>query len=109
MESRDALSLQFNTRLYSVLQSRAPHKITARAFGTKGDASMPQRKFVTLGLCVALAAWYGSGAGAADTAGGAAAGEPETLDTIIVTARKRDESLAQVPISITAFTAQSLE
>jgi outer membrane receptor protein involved in Fe transport len=49
------------------------------------------------------------GARAADPAGSNANAEPETLDTIIVTARKRDESLAQVPISITAFTAQSLE
>jgi iron complex outermembrane recepter protein len=56
-----------------------------------------------------IAAFYGAGACAADAAGGAPAAGTETLDTVIVTARKRDESLAQVPISITAFTAQSLE
>jgi iron complex outermembrane receptor protein len=55
------------------------------------------------------AACYGPGARAADAAGGGPAADTETLDTVIVTARKRDESLAQVPISITAFTAQSLE
>jgi iron complex outermembrane recepter protein len=56
-----------------------------------------------------IAAFYSAGACAADAAGGAPAADTETLDTVIVTARKRVESLAQVPISITAFTAQSLE
>ena len=32
-----------------------------------------------------------------------------TLDTVIVTARKRDESLAEVPVSVTVFNAQTLE
>ena len=32
-----------------------------------------------------------------------------TLDTVVVTARKRDESLAKVPEAITVFTAQTLE
>ena len=31
------------------------------------------------------------------------------VETVIISARKRDESLAQVPISITAFTAESLK
>ena len=41
--------------------------------------------------------------------GGGTTTEATTLDTVIVTARKRDESLAQVPVSITAFTSQTLE
>jgi iron complex outermembrane recepter protein len=43
----------------------------------------------------------------ADTAGAAA--DTESLETITVTARKRDESLATVPVSITVFTAEALE
>lgn len=36
------------------------------------------------------------------------AAEADTLDTIMVTARKRDESLARVPVSMTVFTAENL-
>jgi len=62
-----------------------------------------------LGAAAACSAvFYGTGACAADAAT-ATPSDSETLDTVIVTARKRDESLAQVPISITAFTSQSLE
>jgi iron complex outermembrane recepter protein len=52
---------------------------------------------------------FSGGASAADATAAGAATDADTLDTVIVTARKREESLAQVPISITAFTAQSLE
>ena len=52
---------------------------------------------------------YGEGAGAADVTATSTASDNETLDTVVVTARKREESLAQVLISITAFSAQSLE
>ena len=31
------------------------------------------------------------------------------LDTVVVTARKREETLQDVPIAVSAFTAQSLE
>ena len=61
-----------------------------------------------LSLAASAAALYGTAARAVDAAGASAA-DAETLETITVTARKRDESLAQVPISITAFTSQSLE
>lgn len=57
----------------------------------------------------AIAFLYCSGAGAADVTSTSAASDADTLDTVVVTARKREESLAQVPISITAFTSQSLE
>jgi iron complex outermembrane recepter protein len=57
----------------------------------------------------AIAFLCGGSAGAADVTATSTASNTETLDTVVVTARKRDESLAQVPISITAFTAQSLE
>ena len=39
----------------------------------------------------------------------AAAASDTSVEEVIVTARKRDESVAKVPISITAFTSQTLE
>jgi outer membrane receptor protein involved in Fe transport len=39
----------------------------------------------------------------------AATAETESLETITVSARKRDESLATVPVSITVFTGENLE
>src|ERR1700679_2103542 len=59
-----------------------------------------------LGVCsMAMSAGTARAADAAD----AAVADTESLDTITVTARKRDESLATVPISVTVFTAQALE
>jgi len=53
---------------------------------------------------------YAGGACAADTtAAAAAATDSDTLETITVSARKRDESLAKVPVSITVFTGEALE
>jgi len=48
-------------------------------------------------------------AGHAFAATAAAAGSDTSVEEVIVTARKRDESVAKVPISITAFTSQTLE
>jgi iron complex outermembrane receptor protein len=48
-----------------------------------------------------------AGEAATDT-GASATSEIESLETITVTARKRDESLATVPISVTVFTGQVL-
>ncbi len=59
--------------------------------------------FAAVGVAI-----HGTGACAAD-AGGPAATADNTLDTVVVTARKRDESLAEVPISVTVFSAQTLE
>jgi outer membrane receptor protein involved in Fe transport len=57
-----------------------------------------------------LGATGAAGAFAADDTGPSApAEEAPTLSTITVTARKRGESLAEVPTSITAFTADSLD
>jgi outer membrane receptor protein involved in Fe transport len=50
-----------------------------------------------------------SGSATAADASDTAATEGESLDTITVTARKRDESLATVPVSITVFTGESLQ
>jgi outer membrane receptor protein involved in Fe transport len=45
----------------------------------------------------------------ADTVAATASADTEVLETITVTARKRDESLATVPVSITVFTGEALE
>src|SRR5271165_4584073 len=76
-----------------------------------GEGARPARYPVTplLGLLAACGiALHAGGASAADAAVSATA-DTESLETITVTARKRDESLAQVPVSITAFTSQTLE
>src|SRR5271167_233537 len=50
-----------------------------------------------------------AGDACADAAATSGAADTESLETITVTARKRDESLATVPISVTVFTGQALE
>ena len=70
---------------------------------------MPRRNLLArwLGLSAACsAALYSAGACAQETAAPAAA-ESTTLETITVSARKRDESLATVPEAITVFTSQT--
>jgi hypothetical protein len=59
-------------------------------------------------LAVCGVALQAGGARAADAAASSAT-DAETLETITVSARKRDESLATVPVSITVFTSESLE
>ena len=56
---------------------------------------------VALGLCAPLA--Y-----AQETPADAQA-EQGTLDAIVVTARKREETLQDVPVAVTAFTADNLD
>jgi len=65
------------------------------------------KRVLVLGA-VCGSALYGVNAGAAEATAENAA-ESTTLETVVVTARKRDESLAEVPISVTVFTAQTLE
>jgi iron complex outermembrane recepter protein len=89
-----------------------PTHQTADPAATTGDKPMPRRSFFAqlLGLSAACGvAFHGGAACAQDSTAGATTMEATTLDTVIVTARKRDESLAQVPVSITAFTSQTLE
>src|SRR6202166_1331723 len=59
-------------------------------------------------LAVCGVALQSGGARAADATTSSAT-DTETLETITVSARKRDESLANVPVSITVFTSESLE
>jgi iron complex outermembrane recepter protein len=80
---------------------------------------MAGRHFTSFGLrerrCVAratIAAAMGlvlAASARAQTAAAPAAIDESGLETIIVTARKRDESVAEVPTSITVFTAESLQ
>jgi outer membrane receptor protein involved in Fe transport len=76
-----------------------------------GENAMSVRNRVTplLGLiAVCGIAMHAADAPAADAAA-AAGSETDTLETITVSARKRDESLATVPVSITVFTGETLE
>ncbi|MFT7722326.1 MAG: TonB-dependent receptor [Roseateles sp.] len=69
----------------------------------------PAPSRLQLALFTALAAL--GGAAAAQTAPAAATAEPAvtTLDTVKVTARKREESLQDVPVAVTALTAEQLD
>ena len=62
-----------------------------------------------LGLLAVCGTTMHAGETRADVAADAAATDAEALETITVTARKRDESLANVPVSITVFTGDTLE
>jgi iron complex outermembrane recepter protein len=92
-------------------QTTNPNHQTSDPAAITGDKPMPRRSFFAqlLGLSAACGAALHGGAVCAQDTAAAAATEATTLDTVIVTARKRDESLAQVPVSITAFTSQTLE
>jgi outer membrane receptor protein involved in Fe transport len=86
-------------------------KQTTNAPVNPGVNAMPRRSFFAqlLGLSAACgAALHGGSACAQDAATTAAAADSTTLDTVVVTARKRDESLAKVPEAITVFTSQTL-
>ncbi len=72
---------------------------------------MPHRSSLA-GLLIAVAACgmaLHPGGVRADTVAATASADTEVLETITVTARKRDESLATVPVSITVFTGEALE
>ena len=57
---------------------------------------------------VALVAWA-PGARAQTAPAAAAAAASDQVETVIVTARKRDEAISKVPASITAFSSQTLQ
>jgi iron complex outermembrane recepter protein len=64
------------------------------------------RPFGLLAVC-GIAMYAGDAR--ADAAAAGSTADAESLETITVTARKRDESLANVPVSITVFTGEVLE
>lgn len=63
---------------------------------------------LAIGLTLSLGALQTQAQDAA-TSTPAAEGEAVTLDAIQVTARKREETLQEVPVAVTAFTAESLD
>lgn len=76
-----------------------------------GENSLPGR--TSYARLLALSASFGLAVHAGDApaadAAASAGTDADTLETITVSARKRDESLANVPVSITVFTSESLE
>ncbi len=61
------------------------------------------------GLSLAIALGLFAPLGHAQEAADAPASESGTLDTIKVTARKREETLQDVPVAVTAFTPDTLD
>ena len=61
------------------------------------------------GLSLAIALGLFAPLGHAQDAAGAPASEEGTLDAIVVTARKREETLQDVPVAVTAFTPDTLD
>jgi iron complex outermembrane recepter protein len=76
-----------------------------------GKNTMPRRNLLArlLGLSAVCGSALHGGVACADDAAASATASDQRLETIIVTARKRDESLAQVPISVSVFTFQALQ
>ena len=72
-----------------------------------------KRKYLSLAVAATLAApaaWAQDPAAAGDSAAGATgSSETRTLDSVKVTARKREETLQEVPVAVTAFTPEALE
>lgn len=64
------------------------------------------RSSIAVGAVLLGLAFGWAGAGAAQTA--SASADPGTLESVIVTARKREEALAEVPMSISVFSADVL-
>ena len=58
--------------------------------------------------CVSICAGVAAGAATPALAQSTAAG-PSTLDEVTVTARRREESLQEVPLSISAFTTADIQ
>jgi len=60
-------------------------------------------------LAIAIAMCLSPTPGLAQEAGATATGEAETLESVIVTARRRQESLQDTPVAVTALNADELE
>ncbi len=67
------------------------------------------RSSLSLAVSTVLAFGLFAPMGYAQDAAAGAESDQNTLDTITVTARKREETLQEVPIAVTAFTADSLD
>jgi iron complex outermembrane recepter protein len=76
-----------------------------------GESAAPKRAAAAqmIGLLAVCGAAMLGGGARVEAAAESAAADTETMEAITVTARKRDESLATVPVSITVFTGEALE
>src|SRR5436189_3472926 len=83
------------------------------AYGCIGEIDRMNRRTLSLAIAVAMfpaLAWAQDAQPAATTpASNQPASKPATLDTVTVTARKREETLQEVPVAVTAFTAEALD
>ncbi|MBP6748587.1 MAG: Plug domain-containing protein, partial [Xanthomonadaceae bacterium] len=68
-----------------------------------------RRNGLSLGVWLALAAVVAPAAQVQAQEAEAQAEDQSTLDTITVTARKREETLQDVPVAVTAFTSDTLD
>ena len=76
----------------------------------KRKTSEPGDRLAILSAMLPMVALGAGRAGAAPQASSRATEpRPRTLDTITVTARKREETLQDVPVAVTAFTAEALD
>jgi iron complex outermembrane recepter protein len=75
----------------------------------RGNAASGKYFARPLGLLAVCGIAIYAGDARADVAAAGSTADTESLETITVTARKRDESLANVPVSITVFTGDTLE
>jgi iron complex outermembrane receptor protein len=104
------------TRNSTICNSTICNSTTLRSATTTRAATL-RRNGLSLGVWLAIAAvapLLGPGAAFAQDASDAAQADgpadgQATLDTITVTARKREETLQDVPVAVTAFTPDTLD
>lgn len=81
--------------------------LATRSFVHRRSSDAPRRRASGRRLGAAIAGVLALAAGAATAA--TPASNEATLDEVVVTARYRNESLQEVPVSVTAFSAKALE
>ena len=85
-----------------------PTAFPATAARTRSGMRLPHSS-LSLAVATALALGMYAPMGHAQDAAAGAETDRNTLDTITVTARKREETLQDVPIAVTAFTPETLD
>jgi iron complex outermembrane receptor protein len=64
---------------------------------------------MAVALCLAAPGVFAQDTGSTGSAPATAGSDATTLETVTVTARKREETIQDVPVAVTAFTAQALD